>query len=359
MADERKKATKSQTRRAAATKGARPERRAGAGGRTPSRPPAPASLLTQLRRIEQDGGDGILLFGDGRTLAVSSLDKPFWPNEGLTKGDLMRYYTRVAPALLPAIDRRPLALKRYPNGIAGHSFFQQSPGDNPPESVHVELVETEDEGKQPRLVGGDLLTLLYTVQLGTIAVNAWHSRLGSLDFPDYTVLDLDPGPRVPFRRIIDVATWVRSELDAMGISAAVKTSGSRGLHVVVPLPPRTTYDDAAALAERVAVRVAEAHPREATVERTIAARPHGSVYVDHLQNARGKTLASVYSARAKPGATVSTPVTWRQLSAPSFDPFALTIETVPRRLARVDKGWREATAPGNDARAVREAARGG
>jgi bifunctional non-homologous end joining protein LigD len=223
--------------------------------------------------------------------------------------------------------------------------------------VQVELVETEEEGKQPRLIGGDLLTLLYTVQLGTIAVNPWHSRLGSLDFPDYAILDLDPSPRVPFHRIAQVAAWVRDELDALGLGAAVKTSGSRGIHVVVPLPRRTSYDDAAALAERIAQRVARAHPKEATVERSIGGRPRGSVYVDHLQNARGKTLASVFSVRAKPGATVSTPLSWRRLLAPNFDPTTLTIATVPRRLVQLGATWTEAMEHGNDARSVQEAAR--
>jgi bifunctional non-homologous end joining protein LigD len=325
--------------------------------RSRTTPPPAATLATQLRRVEEDGGDGILLFEDGRTLAVSSLDKPFWPKDGITKGALMRYYARVAPLLLPALDGRPLSLKRYPNGIEGHSFFQQSPGDSPPDAVQVEHVETEEDGKQPRLIGGDLLTLLYTVQLGTIAVNPWHSRLGSLDFPDYAILDLDPSPRVPFHRIAQVAVWVRDELDALGLGAALKTSGSRGIHVVVPLPRRTSYDDAAALAERVAQRVVRAHPRETTVERSIGARPRGSVYVDHLQNARGKTLASVFSVRAKPGATVSTPLSWRRLLAANFDPTTLTIATVPRRLAQLGAIWSEAMEHGNDARSVREAAR--
>ena len=356
MGDERKKVSRS-TRGGARTPATR-RATAGTARAGRARPaPAPGALATQLRRVEADGGDGILLFADGRTLAVSSLDKPFGRREGITKGALMRYYARVAPVLLPALDGRPLSLKRYPNGIEGPSFYQQSPGDNPPDAVQVELVETED-GKQPRLIGGDLLTLLYTVQLGTIAVNPWHSRLGTLDFPDYAILDLDPGPSVPFRRVAEVASWVRDELDSLGLGAAVKTSGSRGVHVVVPLPRRTSYGDAAALAARIAQRVVSAHPREATVERSLNARPRGSVYVDHLQNARGKTLASVYSVRAKPGATVSTPLSWRRLLGAKFDPTALTIATVPRRLAQLDATWTEAIARGNDARAIQEGARG-
>jgi bifunctional non-homologous end joining protein LigD len=222
--------------------------------------------------------------------------------------------------------------------------------------VRVAAVEVENEGKQPRLIGGDLPTLLYTVQLGTIAVNPWHSRLKSLDSPDYAILDLDPGPRVPFSRIVQVAHWVREELEALGLHGVAKTSGSRGIHVVIPLPRRTSYETSAALAEQVARRVARAHPREATVERSIGERPAGSIYVDHMQNARGKTLASVLSVRAKPGATVSTPVSWRQLTA-SFDPHALTLATVPGRLKRVAGIWDDAMRDRNETAAVRAASK--
>ena len=315
----------------------------------------PPSLLRQLTRIEQDGGDGILVFGEGETLAVTSLDKEFFPADGYTKGDLMRYYVRVAPVLLAAIDGRPLTLKRYPNGIEGGSFYQHSAGDNLPEVVRVEQVMTE-EGKQLRFVGGDLATLLYTVQLGTVAVNAWHSRVGSLDAPDYAILDLDPGDDVPFGRVIEVAGLVKEELDRLGLRGVAKTSGSTGLHVLVPLPRRATYETAAEIAEEVATRIAVAHPAIATVERGIDRRPPGSVYVDHLQNARGKTLAAVLSVRARPGATVSTPVAWPQVTR-ALDPQKLTIATVPRRLARLRDTWEGGMAEGHPAAAVRAAVR--
>jgi bifunctional non-homologous end joining protein LigD len=299
----------------------------------------PPSLLRQLARIEQDGGDGILVFAEGETLAVTSLGKEFFPGDGYTKGDMMRYYARVAPLLLPAIDGRPLALKRYPNGIGGPSFFQHDPGEGVPDVVRTEQVPTED-GTELRLVGGDLATLLYTVQLGTVAVNAWHSRVGSLDSPDYAVLDLDPGAGVPFRRVMEVAAVVRAELERVRLHAVAKTSGATGLHVLVPLARRTTYEAAAALAEEVATRVTAARPDVATVERAIGARPPGSVYVDHMQNARGKTLASLWSVRARPGAPVSAPLSWRQVG-PSLDPKRWTVATVPRQLARLAARWRD------------------
>ena len=303
-------------------------------------------VVTQLARIERDGGDGILRLDGDHTLAVSSLHKPFFGKDGPTKGGLMRYYARVAPALLPAIDGRPLALKRFPDGIAGASFFQHDPGDRAPEGVRTALVRTELGHEETRLVGGDssshsgqaLATLLYTVQLGTIAVNAWHSRIESIDTPDYTVLDLDPGPRVPFRKVVEVARLVRRELAALGLSGAPKTSGSRGIHILVPLPEGTSYDVSAALAERIARRVAAANPALATVERARAARPKGSIYVDHMQNAHGKTLASVFSVRAKPGAPVSTPLSWRQV-VPTLDPARYSAASVPRERARLQARW--------------------
>jgi bifunctional non-homologous end joining protein LigD len=314
------------------------------------------SVVAQLESIERDGGDGVVVFDDGRTLSVSSLDKLFFPKARLTKGDLMRYYSRVAPALLPAIADRPLSLKRYPNGAAGPSFFQQNAGENPPAGVRIEKLAVLDQGKQPRLVGGDLLTLLYTVQIGSIAVNPWHSRVGSLDSPDYAVLDLDPGPRVTWARIVDVAKLVRAELRELDLECALKTSGSRGIHLLIPLPPRTSYATSARIAELVATRVAAANPKIATVERALGKRPAGTVYVDHMQNARGKTLASVFSVRAKPDATVSAPLGARQLGSVT-GVGAFTVTTVAARFGRLATLWSGAMESTNDGAAVRAAAK--
>lgn len=321
----------------------------------PKSPRRTTSIVAQLGRVERDGGDGSLVFAGGATLSVTNLDKLFFPEAGLTKGDVMRYYVRTAPALLPTVDGRPLALKRYPHGVAGHSFFQHDPGRGAPAATRIAPVPTERGGEESRYVGGDLLTLLETVQLGAVTVNAWHSRVETLDHPDYSVLDLDPGPEAPFARVVEVALWVRAELDALGLEHALKTSGSTGLHILVPLPPRITYEAAAQLAEWVAGRVAQAHPAEATVERALGARSPAQVYVDHMQNARGKTLASVYSVRARAQATVSAPLTWRQVTRPGFDPAAFTLATVPSRLARLDAVWRASTQRVNAGPAVERA----
>ena len=330
-----------------------PARRRGSTPRVPT-------PLRQLLEIERAGGDGDLRFADGRTLPVTNLDKPFFPDAGVTKGGLMRYYVRVAAALLPAIDGRPLALKRYPHGVGGPSFFQHDPGRTPPAAARVAPVPVEHGGEEPRYVGGDLPTLLQTVQLGTIAVNAWHSRLPALDEPDYAVLDLDPMPGASLARVAQVARWVGEELAASGLAGALKTSGSRGVHILLPLGPGATYDLSAALAERIAQRVAAAHPEEATVERALGARGPAQVYVDHMQNARGKTLASVFSVRARAEATVSAPLSWRRLARAGLDLTAFTVATVPARLARLAARWEaDVTSPNSEASVLKAADAGG
>jgi bifunctional non-homologous end joining protein LigD len=319
----------------------------------------PPHILEQLRSIELGGGDGILAFGRGITLAVSSLDRPVWPRDGITKGALMRYYAGVAPALLPLLKDRPLILERHPRGVSGPSFHQHAPGENIPPSVRTADVAIDDDATEPRFIGGDLPTLLYTLQLGAIAVNPWHARVGHLEHPDYMVLDLDPMPRVPASRIVRLARLVSDRLGELGLRHALKTSGSRGIHLVVPLPPRTTWETSAALAERVAADLAAEHPDIATVERRLGDRPKGTIYIDHLQNARGKSLVATWSARAKPGAPVSTPVTCAELEAGDVDPRGWTVLTVPDELPARRRSWATALRGGNDATTVREALRVG
>ncbi|HEU4643757.1 MAG TPA: DNA ligase D [Gemmatimonadaceae bacterium] len=314
-----------------------------------------APIVRQLDAIERSGGAGTLRIARGATLQVTSLDKVFFPEQGYTKGDVMRYYARVSRLILPAIADRPLVLKRTPDGIAGETFFQQKAPAHVPGGVRVEEVAYGDGERQRRVIGGDLATLLYLVQLGCISVDPWLSRVSAPEEPDYAILDLDPGPRAPFDRVVRVAGWVRDELARLRLRAALKTSGSRGLHIALPLPRHTSYDTALLLAQLVATRVAAAHPEEATVERAIKSRPPTAVYVDYLQNAAGKSVASTYCVRAKPGATVSTPLDWRELK-PGLDPRTFTIETVPRRIATVGDLWGAAMRRRNTIAAVRAAA---
>lgn len=316
--------------------------------RTSSR--ALAAVLQALDAIEAKGGEGTIDLPEGTSLRVTSLDKIYFPRDNVTKGDVLRYYVRVSPALLPLMADRPLVLHRFPEGIEGEAFFQQTaPADLPP-GVRAEEVPTDD-GPERRFVGGNLATLLYCVQIGTIAVNPWHSRIGSLHCPDYTILDLDPGPKTSFASIVRVARWLEGLLRAAKVNAGLKTSGSRGLHIVIPLPPNTNEEAAQLVAHVFAERVAREHPREATVERMRRKRPDDAVYVDYLQNIVGKSVASAFSLRAKPGATVSTPLAWRELTD-ELDPAAFTISTVPDELATRARIWHTMLKTGNSLRSL-------
>jgi bifunctional non-homologous end joining protein LigD len=298
----------------------------------------PASIVEQLDGLERAGAEGTLSFGARSTLHVSSLDKPFFAEDGLTKGDVMRYYASIAQVLLPIIKDRPLILHRFPNGIEGESFFQQNAGATIPAGVRTAKVATSSRGKATRLIGGDLLTLLYTVQIGTIAVHSWQARVQSQHFADTTTIDLDPGDNVAFRDVVALARAIKAELDTLNLHGAVKTSGSSGLHIALPLPPQTSFDRAGRVAQAIAERIVQSNPRLATLERSIAARPAGSIYVDAQQNAEGKSVVAAYSVRARRGATVSAPLEWTELRTTlRIDTFNLS--TMLDRVRKVGDVW--------------------
>lgn len=309
--------------------------------------------MRQLDQIEAANGSGMLDFGRGKTLRVTSLDKVYFPELGTTKGDLMRYYAAMAPAILPAVKDRPLVLKRYPEGIEGPSFFQQNPGEAVPAHVRIARVTTESGQPAERIIGGDLLTLLYTVQIGTIAVHSWQTRIGHLEFADTSTIDLDPGEDVPFREVVALAVKIREDLAALKLQAGIKTSGSSGLHIVLPLPTGTVFSEASELATVIARRVAETHPERATVARGIKERPAGTIYVDAQQNAVGKSVVAAYSVRARSRATVSAPITWADLRA-GLRLEQFTIETMPIRFRRLGDLWGAAMKRRNSRRALDE-----
>lgn len=322
----------------------------------PVRAGDPGDVERQLREIERGSGTGQLDFGGGVALRVSHLGKPYFPEAGITKGALMRYYVRVAPVLLPELADRPLVLKRYPDGVDGPLFFQQNAGAHVPDVVRVEMLEAEGQGRQPRIVGGDLPTLLYTVQLGALEVHPWLSRVGRIDTPDRCLIDLDPGVGVPFSATVSLARLVMRLLEECGLPAAVKTTGSRGIHVVLPLPSGISYPKSAELARLVAEAVVAYRSEGATTERSIRARPAGSVYVDAMQNARGKSMATAYSVRAKADASVSAPLLERELTA-RLRLSRFTVATMPRRVARVGDVWGQALAAAPTKAAVSRAVR--
>ena len=270
-------------------------------------------------------------------MRVTNLAKVFWPDLRITKGDLLRYYVQVSPLILPAVDDRPLVMKRFPNGVAKKAFYQQRHPEPAPPGVRREVLPDradpiDEEGPRDRLIGGSLTTLLYMTQLAAISQDPWFSRVADPLHPDYVAIDLDPGEGVGFDRVLDVARWVKDEMDALGVPGVPKTSGSRGLHIYIPLPKRTTYESGQLLCHLIATMVSSKHPRVATIERMVKRRPKGTVYVDYLQNILGKTLATAYCARATEWAGVSTPLTWKEV-APAWTRAIFTIarrRRVPR-----------------------------
>ncbi len=292
-----------------------------------------SGLLAQLTDLESARKDGVLTLPGGGELAVTNLHKVFWPKQKLTKGDLFRYYVRASPFLLPAIADRALVMKRFPNGVSGPPFYQHRAPDVPA-GIRTAVVGGE---QRPQIVGGELKTLLYTTQLAAISQDPWFSRVEHPEFADFAAFDLDPADGVPFEKVLEVARWIRDELDTLNADGVPKTSGADGLHIYVPMPPGTPYDAGLLFCQIVAAMVVQKHPKLATTERAVKARG-ARVYIDCLQNIMGKTLAGAYSARASDYAGVSTPVTWQEVDE-GFDRQAFSITTAPERFARVGDLW--------------------
>jgi bifunctional non-homologous end joining protein LigD len=291
-------------------------------------------VVDQLSALESARKDGLLTLPDSDTLKVTNLHKVFWPKQKLTKGDLLRYYARIAPFILPAVADRPLVMKRFPNGVAAPPFYQHRAPEVPP-GVRTEVVGVVEE--RPQIIGGSLKALLYMTQIAAISQDPWFSRVGHPEFADYAAFDLDPSDGVPFAQVLDVARWIRDELDALGAIGVAKTSGSDGLHVYVPLPAGTPYEAGMLYCQIVAAMVERKHGKAATTERSVKARGK-RVYIDCLQNILGKTLATAYSARASDYAGVSTPVTWQEI-ADGFDRRDFTITTAPARFEQAGDIW--------------------
>ena len=291
------------------------------------------SIVEQLQVLEDGRRDGPIDLGDGESVQVTNLHKVFWPRQKLTKGDLFRYYATVSPVLLPALADRPLVMKRYPDGINAKPFYQHGVTDVP---AGIRLVRVGPD-RRAQIVGGSLQTLLYTTQLAAISQDPWFSRIQSLESADHVAIDLDPAPGVEFSTVLDVARWIRDELERLGGFGVPKTSGADGLHVYIPLPAGTSYEAGLLYCQIVATLVAHKHPRTATVERSVQKRGR-RVYVDCLQNVLGKTLAGAYSARASDYAGVSAPLTWEEVDrGVSREDF--TITSLPARLRAIGDLW--------------------
>jgi bifunctional non-homologous end joining protein LigD len=272
-----------------------------------------------------------------RGLKLSNLDKVFWPGEGITKGDLLRYYQAVAPVIVPHLSDRPFTMKRYPDGIEGGFFFQKDAPKHMPAWIPRRKfwASTRDRPPKRRLIDfalvNDELALLWMVNMGCIDMNTWYSRVDKPDRPDWVLFDLDPSPDVGFAETIEVALLVKQALDALGLASFPKTSGSEGMHVLVPIERRHTYDDTREFAEIVARAIASAHRGLATTE--WSKRKRRGVLIDANQNGEGKTIASVYSVRPKPGAPVSTPLRWDEVTD-KLNPAIYTMDVVLDRVRR-------------------------
>jgi bifunctional non-homologous end joining protein LigD len=274
----------------------------------------------------------------------TNLQKVYWPEEGYTKGDLISYYRAVAPVILPYLRDRPESLHRHPNGINGASFFQKDVSKQPPPPwvTTVPLYSDSNNTDITYLLCQDTKTLLYLANLGGIELNPWNSRVGSLDRPDYLVIDLDP-ENVPFERVVEAALAVRKTLERVGGTSICKTSGKRGMHVYVPLGARYDNDHGKQFAEIIATVVHHQLPATTSVLRSPAKR-QGRVYLDFLQNRRGQTLAAPYSVRPWPGATVSTPLAWKEVTK-RLDPTKFTMFTMPKRIDKVGDLWKPVNGP--------------
>ena len=272
-----------------------------------------------------------------RTLELSNLDKLFWPDEQITKGDLIEYYREIGPVIVPHLKNRPFTMRRYPDGAYGKAFFQKDAPKHMPEWIPTfrALVSTRERPPQKKWVDfplvNDELALLWMVNMGCIDMNTWYSRIDRPDRPDFVLFDLDPTPEVPWAQTIEVALLVKELLDGLGLESFPKTSGGKGFHILVPLDRRSTYDDSRAFAELVAGTIARSRPKLATTQWSKKLRR--GVLIDANQNGEGKTIASAYSVRPHPGAPVSAPLEWAEVG-PDLDPRAFTMASVLERVAQ-------------------------
>jgi bifunctional non-homologous end joining protein LigD len=293
-------------------------------------------VVPAARALKAKAVEGDINVKVGREVVpLTHLERVYWPGGGYTKGELVRYYYEVADYILPYLKDRPLIMKRYPSGING-PYFHQHDVNEAPSFVRTVPLEVEDGGghEVDYIVGDNLATLLYMANLGAIERHPWHSRVADLEHPDWFVFDLDPGEGVAFETICDVAVTTREVLARLGLDSYPKTSGSRGIHVYVPVEPRYDYESIAELAAQVAGVVAREQSAVATVERSKRKRGEGMIYVDHMQNARGKSVVAPYSVRPKPGATVSAPLEWREVERRKIKTSDFHIGNMLRRLER-------------------------
>lgn len=289
------------------------------------------------------GGSSATVTASKRRVALTNLDKVFWPQTGATKRDLLRYYSTLAPLLLPHVRGKAMVLKRYPHGATGDFFFMKRAPVPRPDWIETCSIEHGSGSVIDFVMVNDLASLLWTVNLGCIDLNPWYAPCDDVNTPEYLHFDLDPVD-APFETVREAALIVRDALRALGMPVYAKTSGASGIHVYVPIVREPLQKEVWTFAKFFAGRIATAHPDILTAEYRIAKRPAGTVLVDYNQNAWGKTLASIYSVRPTPTATVSTPLAWDEVEA-GCTPQDFTIESVPARVAQKGDLWKALTKP--------------
>jgi bifunctional non-homologous end joining protein LigD len=309
--------------------------------RHPSVPSARAAVrgskILPSVAIPRETSDFELTLGE-RTVRLTNLQKVFWAERGITKRDLLQYYADVAPALLPHLRDRAMVMKRYPNGAAGEFFFMKRVPSPRPAWIETCSIEHASGNVIDFPMVQDLVSLLWIVNLGCIDLNAWYARCDDVDRPDFLHFDLDPVPEATFEAVRETALLVRTALQGLGMEPIAKTTGSRGIHVYVPIVRGPTQKRVWGFAKKFAQEMARLRPHLITAEYRVAMRPAGRVLVDYNQNAWGRTLASAYSPRPTPLATVSAPLTWAEVEQGStIDDFR--IDNMPARLAQVGDLW--------------------
>src|SRR6059058_862096 len=298
--------------------------------------PQPVKIPRSADHLELDFGH--------QQVKLTNLKKLFWPELKITKRDLIQYYADVSSVLLPHLKDRAMVMKRYPNGAAGDFFFMKQAPSPRPSWIDICAIEHGSGNIVNFPVIQDLPSLLWVINLGCIDLNQWYARCDDVDRPNYLHFDLDPVGDVPFDALREAALVVNETLHALGMPTFVKTTGSRGLHVYVPIVRGPTQKDVWTVSKTIALDVAGRHPKLLTAVYRKERRPAGRVLVDYNQNAWGRTLASVYSVRPRPRATVSTPVTWEEVTRGfALDDFRM--DNVPARLRRLGDLWAPLNAP--------------
>lgn len=302
--------------------------------RTPAKKGAVIST-EEFFNLKQPKGD-LILDVEGQPVSLTSLERIYWPDEKLTKFDLLCYYLRVSEQLMPFLKNRPAILQRWPRGVNAPMFFQQDL-ESAPSFIKTIRLTNRDGRDLDYAVYSHTASLLHFVNLGTIEQHPWHSTVAKLDNPDWIAIDLDP-KQAPWENVLQVALLTKKVCDDVGVNSFPKTSGSSGIHIYLPLKPTNKYESVAEFSRLLASEVTQRAPKIATIERTIAKRKKEQVYVDWMQNAHGKSLAAVLTARAKRGATVSMPLTWKQIEQ-GVKISDFTIKNVPALLKKNGDAW--------------------